>query len=138
MLLGRHTHMRTGGNRTQTGLERSAYTLLSRLQMEGAMSIGQLSETFDLDVSTLNRQTAALTKAGLAERIPDPEGGIARKFRLTPEGAARLEDARSTSIRGLDEVLADWTPEDVAAFAGYLRRFNTDIERLGGRAWPRP
>ncbi|MFC7584962.1 hypothetical protein ACFQYP_15390 [Nonomuraea antimicrobica] len=35
-------------------------------------------------------------------------------------------------------MLAGWSADDVATFAAYLKRFNTDIERLGGRPWPRP
>ncbi|MEV0381340.1 MarR family transcriptional regulator [Nonomuraea sp. NPDC050643] len=126
MLLGRHRHV-----------DRSAYILLSRIRMEGMMSIGQLSEAFGLDASTLNRQTTALLRSGLAERISDPEGGIARKFRLTEAGERYLDDERARNISGLEKVLADWTPEEVGAFAAFLKRFNTDIERLGGRPWPR-
>src|SRR6188472_1211030 len=55
MLLSRHEVMRH-----RTGqLERSAYVLLSRIRLQGPMSIGELSEAFGLDASTLNRQTAA-------------------------------------------------------------------------------
>ncbi|MEU6036721.1 MarR family transcriptional regulator [Actinomadura sp. NPDC047616] len=138
MLLSRHSLAARRAQRDSGLLERSAYLLLSRIRMEGPMSIRQLSEAFDLDVSTLNRQTAAMTRAGLVERIPDPDGGMARKFRITPEGERRLDDDRDHIVRSLDKVLADWAPEDLAAFAGYLKRFNTDIERLGGRPWPRP
>lgn len=127
MLLGRHRH-----------LDRSAYLLLNRIHITGPMSIGQLSDAFGLDMSTLNRHTSALLRAGLAERIPDPDGGIARKFRLTEEGERWLGEEREKNILGLEKVLADWTAEDVAAFAAYLRRFNTDIEHLAGRPWPRP
>lgn len=34
--------------------------------------------------------------------------------------------------------MAGWEPEEVAAFAAYLKRFNTDIENLDERPWPRP
>ncbi|HET9168379.1 MAG TPA: MarR family transcriptional regulator [Actinospica sp.] len=137
MLLLRHVHMRVQRNNAGN-LERSAYILLSRLRVQGPMSIGELSEAFDLDYSTLNRQTAALLRDGLAERIPDPVGGIARKFRLTEQGAERLELARAEIVSGLDQVLGSWSPEDLETFAGYLKRFNVDIERLSGRPWPRP
>lgn len=118
-------------------LERSAYTLLSRIDAQGPMSLGELSDALGLDVSTLNRQTAAMTKAGYVERVPDPEGGLARKFRLTAVGADRLESDRHANMAGLRRVLADWTGDDVDTFATLLRRFNTDIERLDGRPWPR-
>ncbi|MFA1540272.1 MarR family winged helix-turn-helix transcriptional regulator [Actinomadura monticuli] len=134
MLLSRHEVMRH-----RTGqLERSAYVLLSRIRLQGPMSIGELSDAFGLDASTLNRQTAAAMRAGLLERIPDPAGGIARKFRITGEGSRLLDEEREFLTSGLDRVMADWPDEDIAAFAAYLRRFNTDIERLSGRPWPRP
>ncbi|MFD7921396.1 MarR family winged helix-turn-helix transcriptional regulator [Streptomyces sp. NPDC059740] len=139
MLLSRHSFLSRGGGRREDGvLERSAYILLSRINMQGPMSIGELSEAFGLDASTLNRQTAAAMRAGLVDRIPDPEGGMARKFRLTDKGARILEEEREGIVDALDRVMHDWSEEDVVAFAGYLRRFNTDIERLAGRPWPRP
>ncbi len=137
MLLGRYSiaqRYRRGGTR----LDRSAYILLSRLAIDGPMSLGELSDAFGLDVSTLNRQTAALLRGDLVERIPDPQGGMARKFRITPHGEQRLDEERTANIEGLERVMRDWSPEDVAAFAGYLERLNTDIERLDGRPWPRP
>ena len=138
MLLGRHVHMTARAKHTSGNLERSAYILLSRLRVQGPMSIGELSEAFDLDHSTLNRQTAALLREGLVERIPDPEGGMARKFRVTGEGRRRLELARAEIVAGLEKLLADWPAAEVAAFAGYMRRFNAEIERVGGKPWPRP
>ncbi|MEU8573070.1 MarR family winged helix-turn-helix transcriptional regulator [Streptomyces asoensis] len=139
MLLSRHTFLNQGGGRrTNSLMERSAYILLSRIRIQGPMSIGELSEAFGLDASTLNRQTAAAMRAGLIERIPDPEGGMARKFRLTDEGARLLDSEREGIVDILDQVMTDWSDEDIAAFAGYLRRFNHGIEAIGGRPWPRP
>ncbi|MFH8884938.1 MarR family winged helix-turn-helix transcriptional regulator [Streptomyces californicus] len=135
MLLGRYMHMVTP--RVDWQLDRSAYILLSRIQAEGPMSIGQLGEAFRLDASTLNRQTAAMQRAGVVERIPDPDGGIARKFAITEEGARRLDSDRSRNMAGLAKVLADWTPEEAEQLAASLSRLNLSIERLDGRPWPR-
>jgi len=121
-----------------SGLDRSAFTLLSRLRIDGPMSIGELTEAFGLDTSTVNRQTAALVRHGLAERIPDPDGGIARKFRLTAEGEERLAAANRANHLGAAKVLADWSPTDQAELVAMLRRLNTDIERITGERWPRP
>ncbi|NKI44037.1 MarR family winged helix-turn-helix transcriptional regulator [Streptomyces physcomitrii] len=138
MLLSRHTFLNQRGGRRKDGLlERSAYILLSRIRVQGPMSIGELSEAFGLDTSTLNRQTAAAMRAGLVDRVQDPGGGMARKFRITEVGERMLDEEREGIVRALDEVMTDWSAEDVRAFAGYLRRFNTGIERLGGRPWPR-
>ncbi|OON73458.1 MarR family winged helix-turn-helix transcriptional regulator [Streptomyces tsukubensis] len=138
MLLSRHTFLNQRGGRRKDGeLERSAYILLSRIRVQGPMSIGELSDAFGLDASTLNRQTAATLRAGLVERIPDPDGGMARKFRITDAGVRVLDREREGIVESLDRVMADWPEEDIAAFAAYLRRFNNDIERLDVRPWPR-
>ncbi|MFD5624664.1 MULTISPECIES: MarR family winged helix-turn-helix transcriptional regulator [unclassified Streptomyces] len=138
MLLGRYLTLLTPRARGLEGrLDRSAYLLLSRIQVEGPMSIGQLSEAFGLDTSTLNRQTAAMLRAGVVERMPDPDGGMARKFAITDEGARRLAADRAQNVSGLDKVMVDWSPEEVAEFAAYLSRLNSDVERLDGRPWPR-
>ncbi|WP_328391997.1 MarR family winged helix-turn-helix transcriptional regulator [Nocardia sp. NBC_00416] len=136
MLLGRHSlnaHLRRPDH-----LERSAYLVLRRLRIEGPMSIGELSEAFGLDASTVHRQTAAILKADLVERIPDPDGGVARKFRITAEGERRVRADRDYNVNALDRVLSDWNETDVRSFAAYLERFNTDIEASEARPWPRP
>ncbi|WP_338693591.1 MarR family transcriptional regulator [Streptomyces sp. Q6] len=137
MVLGRHQFSSTKRRHHEGRMERSAYILLSRIRVQGPMSIGQLSEAFLLDASTLNRQTASAVKAGLLERIPDPEGGMARKFRLTEQGERELDDERAAHIKDLDSVFEDWSPDDVKTFAEYLQRFNTSVERLSGQPWPR-
>lgn len=136
MLFGRYSLASRG--RGGQRLDRSAYTLLSRLHMQGPMSIGELSDALTLDASTLNRQTAALMRSGLAHRIPDPAGGIARKFQITAEGNSRLRAQRTEAIDSLSDILADWSVADVTALVHYLERFNSAIERYHGHPWPRP
>lgn len=139
MLLGRHMHMINphGPGASEERLDRSAYVLLSRIRVQGPMSIGELREAFGLDASTLNRQTAAMLRAGVVQRMADPGGGIARKFAITAEGERRLEAHRAENLEGLEKIMVDWAADDVAEFAAYLSRFNRDIERLDGRPWPR-
>jgi DNA-binding MarR family transcriptional regulator len=131
MMLGRHSALAAVGDSAQSPgprLERSAYVLMSRIELAGPMSIGQLAEAFGLDVSTVNRQTAAMSRAGLVERIPDPDGGIARKFRITPAGLERLHLHRDYLLTGLRRVLAAWTPDEVGDLTRMLARLNASIE----------
>lgn len=138
MLLGRHMSPTTTPEHSVLKLDRSAYTLLSRIEIEGPLSIPQMAAAFALDASTLNRQTAAMMRKDLIRRIPDPDGGIARKFELTPHGLELLEHDRGIKRRGLAEILADWTDADVTALADLLHRFNAAVEEREGRPWPRP
>lgn len=118
-------------------LERSWYLLLTRISGEGPMSIGELSHALMLDVSTMNRQTAALTKAGYLERVNDPEGGMARKFRMTAAGRAALEQDRAENLAGIRTLLEDWDPADVDEFTRLVRKFTESIEVRVDRVWPR-
>jgi DNA-binding MarR family transcriptional regulator len=136
MLLNRYTL--TPRRHGDLVLERSAYILLSRIRVQGPMSISELSDAFGLDVSTLNRQTAAAMRAGLLDRIPDPDGGIARKFVITDAGSHALDTQRERVTAAMDELMSDWTDEDIATFGAFLKRFNMDIEKRTGRIWPRP
>lgn len=135
-LLARH-QLHTTQHAPDRMLDRSAYTLLSRLE-HGPMTLKQLAEAFRLDQSTVNRQVNALRRDALVERISDPEGGVAQLLRPTRTGLRLLARDRDVAREQVGQVLADWTAADVADLADLLRRFNNSIEGLEGRPWPRP
>ncbi|MDG5801521.1 MarR family transcriptional regulator [Streptomyces ossamyceticus] len=126
------------GVRGGGALDRSAYVLLSRLEAQGPMSIPDFVDAFGFAPSTFTRQTSALLRDGLVERTLDPDGGVARKFRITDEGLARLAEQREVFVDGISGVVADWSAERRERFIADLRQFNTDVERVSGRSWPRP
>ncbi|MET9361789.1 MarR family transcriptional regulator [Streptomyces sp. NPDC006632] len=136
MLLSRHQVLALR-ERDPERLDRSAYLLLSRIDTQGPMSIGQLADAFGLDTSTVNRQTAALLRCGLAERVADPDGGMARKLRITEQGERRLAADREANRSCLARVVAHWSPEEVRELENVLVRLNRCAESLEGRHWPR-
>ncbi|MET3962222.1 DNA-binding MarR family transcriptional regulator [Marmoricola sp. OAE513] len=135
-LLARH-QLSSAAHTPDLVLDRSGYQLLSRLELE-PLTLKQLAEAFRLDVSTVNRQVAALRRKGLAERIDSPDGGIARLLRPTKKGLGMLHRDRTMRHTQVGHVLETWEPEDVAALHELLARFNVSIEDLEGRRWPRP
>lgn len=137
ILLTRHlTQLQRHASSGLAPLDRSAFTLLSRIERGGPMSIGQLRDAIGLDDSTLNRQTAAAVRAGYIERIRDPEGGVAKKFALTDSGRGRLAKEYEAIHRVLRPVVASWSDERVAALSHEIRSFNESLEALEGRSWP--
>ncbi|MFI5663743.1 MarR family winged helix-turn-helix transcriptional regulator [Streptomyces sp. NPDC051684] len=139
LILTRHLEM-TSPRRVRldhNALDRSAYVLLSRLEAQGPMSVPALVDAFGLTPSTLTRQTTALLRDGLVERTLDPDGSIARQFRITEEGRKRLRTDRDAIASGLADVLGDWPEDRLRRFVEDLERFNTDIEERTGRPWPR-
>ena len=119
-------------------LERSAYLLLIRLELDAPLSLRELSEAFQLDISTINRQVGSMLKQGLVERVPDPDGGIARKIRASAKGLELLASDRAQSREGIGSVVADWDAADVEQLSKLVARFNASIEAKENNPWPRP
>ncbi|WP_216908864.1 MarR family winged helix-turn-helix transcriptional regulator [Nocardia noduli] len=119
-------------------LDRSAYVILTRLELDAPLSLRELSDALQLDISTINRQIAAMLKQDLVERESDPDGGIARKIRASDKGLRALNDDRSRSYEGIGNVVADWAEPDVAQLSSLITRFNQSIEALEHNRWPRP
>lgn len=130
-LLSRH-FIAARGPRIGQSLDRSAYVLLTRLETGEPLTLKELAHTFQADVSTIHRQMSAMLKNGLVERIPDPAGGPARRFRPTPYGLERLEADRAISRAGAARLIeaAGWSGERTQQFLTLLVEFNHSIEHL--------
>lgn len=134
VLLSRHFLQR---GRLQE-LDRSAYILLGRLELGEPMSLKEIAAACALDASTINRQVGMLERKGLVERVVDPGGGVARKIRPTALGVERLHADRAVSRDGVQRIVQEWPEERVEVLRRLLWEFNTSIEDLEGRRWPRP
>lgn len=119
---------RLGGvGQARNSMDRAAYLLLNRLDLEGPMGVKALAAGMGIDSSTVTRQVAPLVDSGLVKRTSHPEDGRAVVLQLSPRGASRLEQVRS-SRRELMELLTDgWTEEDRTVFCALLTRFNVAL-----------
>lgn len=133
LLARHHLHGHADGRQ----LDRSGYHLLGRLAL-GPLTLKRLAAAFRLDPSTVNRQVGALLRAGLVERIADPEGSSGRALRPTRKGRAMLRHDRELLRRQVGDLLDDWDRRDVDRLRALLERFNRTIESREGRDWPRP
>lgn len=131
-------HFLTTVQHRDVSLDRSGYLLLGRLELEQPMSLRALAEAFRLDLSTINRQVAALRRRGLVERITDPGGGAAHLYRPTADGLQLLRRDRAVLQTGIEHVVGGWSAEQRAELHAVLLHLNTSIERLESRPWPRP
>lgn len=131
-------HLPSAPRRPGFQLDRSAFLILTRLELEEPLSLRELSEAFQLDISTINRQVGAMLKQDLVERVPDPEGGVARKVRATAQGRACLAADQRHRAAGIGAVVADWDADDVAQFSRLMGKFNRSVERIERNPWPRP
>ncbi|MDT2008336.1 MarR family transcriptional regulator [Rhodococcus opacus] len=128
-----HAHAQRAGFQ----LDRSAYLILGRLELDHPLSLKQLAEAFRLDISTINRQIGALLKHGLVDRVPDPDGGMARKVEATRQGIEQLHADRELGRRGVERIIAGWSDHDRDELSRLLTKFNGEIEKVEGNSWPR-
>lgn len=137
MLIGRH-HLSPAHTRTPDALDRSAYVVLSRLEAGGPLTARGVADALTLEISTVTRQVGAMRRAGLVERIPDPDGGPAHLLRPTAAGLHRLAADRAAYRGGIGRVLEDWSDRDREELRAVLRRLNEAIEDRQSQPWPRP
>src|SRR3954464_5211062 len=106
---GRHMSVRAAGH-LYGELPPFGWGLMVPLERDGDQRCSALATHAGVDVSVASRQLAVLERSGYVERRPDPLDGRASLLRLTPAGAAALEDARAlrsdwalTALSGWDE-----------------------------------
>ncbi|MEV0250146.1 MarR family transcriptional regulator [Nocardia sp. NPDC050712] len=114
--------------RTTSGIDPAAFAILFRLQCDGPMRSGALAEALHSDASTISRQVALLVERELVERTADPADGRASVLVISDRGRAVAEEIRLRRRANLTRVMADWTPQDRAQFAGLLRQFVDDFD----------
>lgn len=127
MLLRRADFKRTldGGANT---IDRSAYLILKLLDREGSSAISAISDTFQLDVSTVSRQIAALESKGFVRRNSDSGDARVSLVEITESGQQALHTAINSRLEAYTEILDGWTEDELQIFSKLLTRFNRSIE----------
>ncbi|ALV47781.1 hypothetical protein MB46_18375 [Arthrobacter alpinus] len=118
-------------------IERSAYLLLSRLELVDPMTLKELSHALRLDTSTVHRQLGALLRLGYVEYVPGAAGEVARRVAPTSQGLAALVQTRATYEAGLRGVVGTWPEKKRQQLMVLLREFNQDVETMEDAPWPR-
>lgn len=103
------------------------YPLLFNLRDE-PRRVSEIAERVHLDISTVSRQVSTLVGQGLVAKLADPSDGRAQTLTLTDEGRQMLIDVRARRNGWLEEVVTDWSDEDLATFDTLLNRFADDVE----------
>lgn len=119
---------RLGGvGQVRNTMDRAAYLLLNRLDIEGPMGVKALAAGMGIDSSTVTRQVAPLVDSGMVKRTSHPEDGRAVVLELSERGRTRLEEVRVSRRRLMAYVTEGWTEEERIAFTALLTRFNAAL-----------
>ncbi|PGH48512.1 MarR family winged helix-turn-helix transcriptional regulator [Streptomyces sp. Ru87] len=116
---------RLGGvGQVRNSMDRAAYLLLNRLDVEGPMGVKALAAGMGIDSSTVTRQVAPLVDTGLVKRTSHPDDGRAVVLELSQRGQARLDEVRSSRRELMALLTEGWTQEERESFCTLLTRFN--------------
>ncbi|WNS46958.1 MarR family transcriptional regulator [Paenibacillus sp. MMS20-IR301] len=113
-------------------LDRAAYLLLHQIAFHnGTAGVKALADEFQLDISTVSRQAAALEHKGYITRVPDPVDGRAYSLQITETGGEILESNRQVRHEIIGNLLVHWSDEERATFGGLLKKFNAAFQEEG-------
>lgn len=122
ILIRRVTH--TSSHKKNGNLDRSAYLLLHEIVTTGPAGVKALATEFQLDVSTVSRQAAALEQKGYLYRIPDETDGRAYTLQITEIGLEEFKKEKESRKNRVAEVTKVWTEEEREIFAKLLKKYN--------------
>jgi DNA-binding MarR family transcriptional regulator len=120
-------HVLTAKLGEERDLHPAAVGLLAELARRGECRVSELAQFHLVDTSVVSRQIVQLEKAGLVERRACRQDGRAQLISATALGLELLDGWRAAQITLVQEALADWTEEEVHAFARQFGLFTDDL-----------
>jgi DNA-binding MarR family transcriptional regulator len=122
-------HLETFGRRSSlyVRVDRAGYLAMRVLDDLGPVSTNVLAQALHLDASTVTRQVAALERAGLVARRPDPADGRSSTIGLTAEGHRSMDEVAQERRRCIEALVEDWGGTAQADLADALTRLNAAL-----------
>ncbi|MFJ5265081.1 MarR family winged helix-turn-helix transcriptional regulator [Streptomyces sp. NPDC088387] len=120
-------------------LDRAATGVLRQIADGEPRRPGELAARLGVEASHVTRTVQQLQRVGYVSRVPDPDDRRAQRIELTEEGGRAIARIRDAGARGMQQALADWTPEELRQFATLFHRMVDDfLEYAEDDAEPQP
>ena len=111
-------------------VESATQVLLHVVAAEGPLRASALASSVHSDLSTVSRQVAALVSRGLLERQADQLDGRASLLAVTDAGRAAIAEHEQGRQAFFNEVLAEWSTQEMRQFAQQLERFTAAYDHV--------
>ena len=121
------------------GLTREAWDVLASLRRAGPphrLSPTELYRALMRSSGAMTHRVATLERAGLVQRVADPDDGRSVLVQLTPTGLALVDRVAAAHLSNEQALLRGLSPEEQTALAGLLRKLLRGFE--GERLPPPP
>jgi DNA-binding MarR family transcriptional regulator len=105
------------------------YRMAVLLSQEPRPTIGELSDSLSLPVSTVSRIVSQLEERGYAQRLPDPTDGRVVRVAMTDSARELYEMATSRAARNAESVLACLTLEERTILLTLMAKLAANLDR---------
>lgn len=102
------------------------FLVVNQLTYNGAMRPVDLSQVLGMTATNMSKIVGRLEREGLAVRVAAPDDARGVLVALTGEGRRIGERIMQTASASLEDVLADWSPDEVEQ----LRRMMARLSRV--------
>ena len=102
--------------------------LLGRITDTGPVRLSELASWQEVDRSTMTTQVKRLETLGLVDRTADPRDSRAVLVSATRAGGARHRRTKQTARSLYEELLDDWSEDDLRAAEQVARRLTQTLE----------
>lgn len=103
----------------------TAFYVLRYVMKHQPCSAGDIVKAMAMDKSAVSRQVTLLREAGFVDVVPDPADGRVMTLRSTERAESRMLEVRHENRAVFRNHVEGWSDDELAEFAGWLRRFNT-------------
>jgi DNA-binding MarR family transcriptional regulator len=121
-----------GAYRALFGLNIPEWRLIAVLAEKGSATQFDLGGATRMDKVTVSRGAIALVARGLVRRSPNPRDKRSHLLSLTAQGRALYDQVAPKALALEDEVLADFSAEEVVTLIAMLQRLEASAARVGG------
>lgn len=109
-------------------LEMGQVDALDLLVQHGTSRMRDLADALRVDASTATRTVNRLVRAGLVERVPDPDDARGVRVRISDRGEELQAALAERRLHLLEQVLAGFAPDELAQLADLLERLVEGVD----------
>ena len=120
--------------RVSPGMLPAAYKVFTTIVRRESVTLSALAESLMADKGQISRTVRELEELGLIQRTPDPDDGRSSLLSPTPEGLARLAEARAPQERSLVNALQEWDIDDIRNLSRLLHALTAGMTPDGSPA----
>ena len=110
-------------------LEQLLFPLLVAIGRRGPIGVVELADNLGRDYTTVSRQVKKLEAQGLAHKQPNARDRRISEVTLSEQGQAIFAQIARARQKLMNQVLANWSPEEVQALFTLTRKYADSLQQ---------